>query len=151
MLPALLCLSSASVGVCSAKRVSVQQGEPHLPSLASRGSKVWPYVPESCRCHLFWERAADRHRQAWQRYKYKSHIKADVISCVWISFRKSLAKPKSSLFMSSRLWLALVLHTRGSRHGGWRTSCEYLSSLLFDHLFCKKGLVYTATGPQCSY
>lgn len=30
-------VSVAGVGVCSAKGVSVQQGEPHLPSLASRG------------------------------------------------------------------------------------------------------------------
>lgn len=47
-----LFVSPASVGVCSAERVGVQQGEPHLPSLAGRGSKVWPYVPESCRRHL---------------------------------------------------------------------------------------------------
>lgn len=63
-----LFVSPASVGVCSAERVSVQQGEPHLPSLAGRGSKVWPYVPESCRRHLLRERTADCHRQAGQRY-----------------------------------------------------------------------------------
>lgn len=61
-------VSLAGVGVCSAKGVSVQQGEPHLPSLASRRSKVWPYVPESCRRHLLRERAPDCHRQAGQRY-----------------------------------------------------------------------------------
>lgn len=36
-LAGLLFVSLASVGVCSAKGVSVQQGEPHLPSLAGRG------------------------------------------------------------------------------------------------------------------
>lgn len=65
-------MSPASVGVCSAERLSVQQGEPHLPSLAGRGSKVWPYVPESRRRHLLRERAADCHRQAGQRY-FNSH------------------------------------------------------------------------------
>lgn len=64
----LLFVSPAGVGVCSAERVSVQQGEPHLPSLAGRGSKVWPHVPESCRRHFLRERAADCHRQAGQRY-----------------------------------------------------------------------------------
>lgn len=43
----LLFVSSAGVGVCSSKGISVQQGEPHLPSLAGRRSKVWPHVPES--------------------------------------------------------------------------------------------------------
>lgn len=63
-----VCVSPAGVGVCSAARVSVQQGEPHLPSLAGRGSKVWPDVPEPRRRHLLREGAAGRHRQAGQRY-----------------------------------------------------------------------------------
>ncbi|CAG09043.1 unnamed protein product, partial [Tetraodon nigroviridis] len=57
-----------SVGVCRAERVGVQQGEPHLPSLAGRGSEVRPHLPESCRRHLLREGAAGRHRQAGRRY-----------------------------------------------------------------------------------
>lgn len=51
-----------------------------------------------------------------------------------------LAKPKSSLLMWSRVWLALVLHTGRGRH--WRrwTSCEYLSGLSVEHRF--SGNVY---------
>lgn len=63
----LLFVSSASAGVCRAEGFGVQQGESHLPSLASWGQKVWPYIPESRRCHLLRERAADCHRQARQR------------------------------------------------------------------------------------
>ena len=41
-------ICAACAGVCCAEGPSVQQGEPHFPSLAGGRQEVWSYFPESC-------------------------------------------------------------------------------------------------------
>lgn len=58
----------ARAWMCHSKGSDLQQGEPHLPSLACGGEEVWPDLPESSWCHFFWEGPSNCPWQVRQRY-----------------------------------------------------------------------------------